>query len=175
MSGDRNALAPPLRNALNDPAPRYRTSIWNRVERDLDRSMWRIEDTPTYELNRLELQRAADRAYSDPRLQHELRRELFEYERDRELQIDAIRDRQDRARAREDLMRRREYELWLNDGLRTAIGQQATADRMALQAARQSRDADLSRATTPDQRAAAERTYQAERARILGVAPVAPE
>jgi hypothetical protein len=46
---------------------------------------------------------------------------------------------------------------------------------MALQAARQLRDANLSRATSADERAAAERTYQAERARILGVAPVAPE
>ena len=173
MSGDRNALSPPLRNALSDPQPGYRPSIWHRVERDLDRSMWRIIDTPTYELNRLELERAANRSYADPRVQQELQRELFEYERDRQLQIEALRYRQDRARAREDLMRLREYELGLNAGLRGAIGEQATADRRALQAARERRDDDLLRATSVDERAAAEATYQTERARILGVPPIA--
>src|SRR3954466_10373626 len=58
MSGDRNALSPTLRFPI-EQKPEYRPSIWQQVERDLDRSMWRIIDTPTYELNRLELERAA--------------------------------------------------------------------------------------------------------------------
>ena len=88
-------------------------------------------------------------------------------------------------------MRRREYELWLNDGLQNAIGEQATADRLALQSARQRRDDEVTAATTArDQalreakdetaratvlrdfetrRTAIEQTYEAERARILGV------
>jgi hypothetical protein len=167
MSGDRNALAPPLRNALNAPEPGYRPSIWQRVERDLDRSLWRIEDTPTYEFNHLELQRAADRPNADS----QAKRDLWEYERDRQIQQDELRYRQSRATSREARMRRREYELWLNDGLRTAIGQQATADRLALERARQQRDEQLSHASSDAQRAAIEATYQAERARILGVDP----
>ena len=189
MSGDRSALAPPLRNALDTTPPTYQPSIWQRVERDLDRSMWRIIDTPTYELNRLELEREADRPNADP----EAKRDLFEYERDRQIQRDQIQYRQQVAASREEEMQRREYQLWLNDGLRTAIGEQATHDRLALDAARQKRDAELTAATVArdqtiasarnaDERAAAqssfaaqqksiEQTYQAERARILGVDP----
>ena len=186
MSGDRNALSPPLRVPIDGPS-NYRPSIWQQVERDLDRSMWRIIETPTYELNRLELERAANRPNADP----QAKRDLFEYERDRQIQRDEIRYREGRAKSREEEMRRREYQLWLNDGLRTAIGEQATQDRIALEAARQKRDAAITAATQardqalsaardPDARAAAQRefetqrqsieqTYQTERARILGV------
>lgn len=188
MSSDRNALSPPLRFPFDPPAT-DRPSIWQRVERDLDRSLWRVEDTPTYELNRLELERAANRPGADP----QAKRDLFEYERDRQIQRDEIRYRQGRAKSREEQMRRREYELWLNDGLRSAIGQQATQDRLALESARQKRDTALSSANTsrdeaiekaadPDARSkiqrefqskrdAIEKAYQAERARILGVDP----
>src|SRR3954468_10099390 len=72
MSGDRSALSPPLNSALNNPPPNYRPSIWQRVERDLDRSIWRIEDTPIYELNRLDLERAANRPNADPEAQRDL-------------------------------------------------------------------------------------------------------
>lgn len=189
MSGDRTALAPPLRSARNTPPPNDPPSIWQRVERDLDRSIWRIEDTPTYELNRLDLERAANRPNADPQAQ----RGLFEYERDRQQTLDNVRYARERAQNREEQMRRREYELWLNDGLSSAIGQQATADRLALEVARQRRDAELSAATEarnqaiggardPETRSAVERddqtrraaieqTYQSERARILGVDP----
>jgi hypothetical protein len=192
MSGDRNALLPPLRNAWDTTPPNYRPSIWQRVERDLDRSIWRIEDTPTYELNHLELERAANRA-TDPLERRDAQRELYDYERDRQEVIDNVRNARDHAKAREEMMRRREYELWLNDGLRSAIGEQATADRLALQAARQRRDADLSAATDArnqamngardagsrsaidrdyeSRRTTIEQTYQSERARILGVDP----
>lgn len=189
MSGDRNALSPPLRIPLNDVQPGYRPSIWQQVERDLDRSMWRVIDAPTYELNRLELERAANRPNADP----QAKRDLFEYEQDRQIQRDQTQYRQQTAASREEEMRRREYQLWLNDGLRSAIGEQATQDRLALEAARQKRDADLTAATTArDQgiaaardddgrsaiqrdfelrRKAIEETYQNERARILGVDP----
>jgi len=172
-----------------DSQPKYQPSIWQRVERDLDRSMWRLEDTATYELNRLQLERAANRPNADP----EIRRELFEYERDRQIIEDKIHYARGRATDREELMRRREYELWLNDGLQNAIGEQATADRLALQSARQRRDDEVTAATTArDQalreakdetaratvlrdfetrRTAIEQTYEAERARILGVDP----
>lgn len=188
MSGDRNALSPPLSSSV-DQTPGYRPSIWQRVERDLDRSMWRIIDTPTYELNRLDLERAANRPNADP----EAKRDLFEYERDRQIQRDQIQYRTQVAASREDEMQRREYQLWLNDGLRTAIGEQATLDRLALDAARQKRDAELTAATDARdqaitaardadgrataqssfdaQRKSIEQTYQTERARILGVDP----
>ncbi|MBC8106610.1 MAG: hypothetical protein H7Z14_08480 [Anaerolineae bacterium] len=188
MSGDRNALSPPLRSSL-DQAPSYRPSIWQRVERDLDRSMWRVIDTPTYELNRLELERAANRPNADP----QAKRDLFEYERDRQIQRDQIQYRQQVAGSREEEMRRRAYQLWLNDGLRGAIGEQATQDRLTLETARQKRDADLTAATSArdqsitsardadaraviqrdfeSRRQTIEQTYQNERARILGVDP----
>ena len=49
-----------------------------------------IIDTPTYELNRLELERAANRPNADPQIE----RDLFEYERDRQIQRDQIQYRQ---------------------------------------------------------------------------------
>ena len=189
MSGDRSALAPPLRNALDTTPPTYQPSIWQRVERDLDRSIWRIEDAPIYELNRLDLERAANRPNADAQAE----RDLFEYERDRQLTLDNVQYAREHARNREELMSRREYQLWLNDGLRNAIGEQSTADRLALQFARQRRDTELSAATDArnqsigaardpaarsaidrdyqTRRTAIEQTYQSERARILGVDP----
>lgn len=184
IRGDVSALAP---TRLDQPDLRpHITDVWQNIQPDLDRSMLRLDDVQTYELNRLERARQAYRPEAAPRE----RFALFQFEQDRQELTQRVRDH-DPEKRRDRTMRTREYELWLHAGLRTAIGMQADADRAALQDSRHRRDAAVATATrsrdealhhakdAADQSAAvqqfrtqseaAERLYQSERSRILGV------
>jgi len=166
------------------PLPRFdqrctSPGVWERIQPDLDRSLGWLADPQTYELDRLELQRIADQPGASPHAQFE----LFQFERDRELRLEDLQERLHRAQARsaaqrrEDEMRRREYQIWLNHGLSSAMGAQAEQDELALSAARQRRDAAVEAAkksgTLERDRQAIQQQYQQERARILGMEPAA--
>src|SRR4051812_49120424 len=124
-------------------------TVWHQIQPDLDRSNGYIVPEPLFQLDQLDL-------LKDPRFdRNEAKRnyELYNTERERQLRLDQrqLDQRREMQRTqnqqREDAMKLKEYELYLNAGLFNAVGAQAEADRNALQAAKNTRDEQVAQAT----------------------------
>ena len=136
-------------------------NVWERIQDPLDRSMGRIVDEQTYQLDRLARERDEQLGHVRPQTEFERLHE----ERERWLRIDQrkqdLQKMTDRQRQAE--LDRREYNLFINSGL-SPVGSQAFADQQALGRAKNERDQALIAAETA--RAEALRSRPADREKI---------
>src|SRR5262249_1026333 len=132
---------------------------YRALENEVDRGTGRIVDEQTYLLDHAQLVKRADD------------RVVYQSEPDPWLRIDAKQPAEQReakrpeAQQREAEMRLKEYELYINAGLMSAVGDQAEHDRIALQEAKARRDQALKTAAGGNDaaaRKAIEQTYQTE-------------
>jgi hypothetical protein len=156
------SLRPPPRLPPPPPGASYdaRFDRFRALENEVNRSTGRIVDEQTFLLDQ------HDRRFAPI--------EQFKAERDRALRIEArqLAERREgkrtEAQQREAEMRLKEYELYVNAGIPSLIGEQAERDRIALQEAKNRRDEELRHVTSGEQRAEIEARYQRERSHILG-------
>lgn len=183
------AAPPPPPPPKPAPPPPRQPGAWERIQAPLDRSMGRITDETTYEVERLN--RLRDERFGRIEAQSDFERLQDEIQRRRDL--DERYRRAQKQRSREELLDLREYELFLYSGM-WPVASQAAADEQALREAKARRDQQLFDADVrryqavqqnPRERAAINEQYRVnagkvreeyrlERERILGHTAATP-
>jgi hypothetical protein len=132
---------PPSRSIFDKPtAPPPR--VWDQIQDPLDRSTGRIVDEPSYQLDRLQRERDADRGLIPPqreadRLREELERRMRIEQQQQDRQREFANERQRQAE-----LDRREYDLFINAGI-SPLSLQVMADQQALRDAQAERNQRL--------------------------------